>query len=658
MTQFNAPWLTCVQAHSAVSVNDAVKKLVNSFTSHYLHTMTYTPNTTTSASELASTTDTSTETGKKTDKASPAGIRRALAMLMPYLWRYRGRVALILLSLSIAKVANLGIPISFKHIIDALDPKLAPLAVPMAMLLAYGALRLSSTLFNEVRGLLFAVVSTRARREAALNTFNHLHQLSLRFHLERKTGGLSRSIERGTGAIEDFLYYATVSIIPIILEVSLALGWLLWFYPAKFAVLTLVTLVIYVFVTLKITDWRTAYYRAGNEADQEANSLAVDSLLNFETVKYFNNEAFEAKRYDVALAKYERAARKSWLTLTALNAAQAATIAIGLTVLMWLAAAEVAGGRMSVGDLVLVNTMLLQLYTPLSFLGMMYRDVKQALTDMEKMFALMDIPLDVSDAPEAKVLATSELISKGASIQFKDVGFAYDERRQILKNLSFTVPAGKNVAVVGPSGAGKSTLARLLYRFYDINSGSIQIDGTDVRELTQFSLRLAIGIVPQDTVLFNDSIYYNIAYGRTDASREEVFAAAKAAQIHDFIMALPDGYDSAVGERGLKLSGGEKQRVAIARAILKAPPILIFDEATSALDSTTERAIQSQLDAIARGRTTLTVAHRLSTVVNADQILVLVGGEIVESGTHEELLAKAGEYARMWTLQQREDLSA
>ena len=313
---------------------------------------------------------------------------------------------------------------------------------------------------------------------------------------------------------------------------------------------------------------------------------------------------------------------------------------------------------MSVGDLVLVNTMLLQLYTPLSFLGMMYRDVKQALTDMEKMFALMDIPLDVSDAPEAKVLATSELISKGASIQFKDVGFAYDERRQILKNLSFTVPAGKNVAVVGPSGAGKSTLARLLYRFYDINSGSIQIDGTDVRELTQFSLRLAIGIVPQDTVLFNDSIYYNIAYGRTDASREEVFAAAKAAQIHDFIMALPDGYDSAVGERGLKLSGGEKQRVAIARAILKAPPILIFDEATSALDSTTERAIQSQLDAIARGRTTLTVAHRLSTVVNADQILVLVGGEIVELGTHEELLAKAGEYARMWTLQQREDLSA
>ena len=577
-------------------------------------------------------------------------------MLAPYLWRYRGRVALILLSLSIAKVANLGIPITFKHIIDSLDPKLAPLAVPMAMLLAYGALRLSSTIFNEVRGLLFTVVSTRAQREAALNAFNHLHQLSLRFHLERKTGGLSRAIERGTGAIENFLYYATVSIIPIILEVSLALGWLLWFYPVKFAVLTLVTLTIYVLLTLKITDWRTAYYRAGNEADQEANTLAVDSLLNFETVKYFNNEAFEAARYDVALAKYETATRKSTLTLTALNAAQAATIAIGLTILMWLAAGEVAAGRMSIGDLVLVNTLLLQLYAPLSFLGMMYRNIKQALTDMERMFALMDIPLEVSDAPEAQALPMPTLISKGASIEFKNVDFAYDERRQILKNLSFTVPAGKTVAVVGPSGAGKSTLARLLFRFYDISTGSIQIDGIDIRAVTQLSLRQAIGIVPQDTVLFNESIYYNIAYGRTDASREEVYAAAKAAQIHEFVTALPDGYDSAVGERGLKLSGGEKQRVAIARAILKAPPILIFDEATSALDSTTERAIQSQLDAIARGRTTLTVAHRLSTVVNADQILVLVDGEIVESGTHEELLAKAGEYARMWALQQREVL--
>jgi ATP-binding cassette, subfamily B, heavy metal transporter len=578
-----------------------------------------------------------------------AGLR-AIRMLAPYLWRYRGRVALIVLALSIAKVANLGIPIAFKHIVDALDPKLAPLAVPMAMLVAYGALRLSASLFNEVRGLLFAVVSTRARREAALTTFNHLHHLSLKFHLERKTGGLSRAVERGTGAIEDFLYYATISIIPIILEVSLALGWLLWFYPPKFALLTLATLVTYVFVTLKITDWRTRYYRAQNDADQEANGLAVDSLLNFETVKYFNNEAFEAKRYDGALAKYERAARKSWLTLTALNASQAATIAIGLTVLMVTATNQVARGAMSVGDLVLVNTMLLQLYSPLSFLGMMYRDVKQALTDMERMFALMDVDAEVSDATDA-----APLVTRSAAIGFKNVDFAYDTRRQILKNVSFEIPAGKNIAVVGPSGAGKSTLARLLYRFYDVTGGAIHIDGQDLRGLTQLSLRQAIGIVPQDTVLFNDSIYYNIAYGRVDATRDDVIAAAKAAQIHEFVMALPDGYDSAVGERGLKLSGGEKQRVAIARAILKAPPILIFDEATSALDSTTERAIQSQLEAIAQGRTTLTVAHRLSTVINADAILVLVAGEIAESGTHEQLLALGGEYARMWALQQRQE---
>jgi ATP-binding cassette, subfamily B, heavy metal transporter len=604
--------------------------------------MSTTPNASQSATVDANTSE--------ANAAAPSPSLRAVKMLLPYLWRYRGRVALIIISLSIAKVANLGIPITFKHIIDALDPKLAPLAVPAALLLAYGALRLSSTLFNEVRGLLFAVVSTRARREAARTTFEHLHRLSLKFHLERKTGGLSRSVERGTGAIEDFLYYSTVSIIPIVLEVSLALGWLFWFYPAKFALLTLATLFMYVFVTLKITDWRTRYYRAGNEADQEANSLAVDSLLNFETVKYFNNETFESDRYDQALAKYEQAARKSWLTLTALNAAQAATIALGLTVLMWLAATEVTAGRMSLGDLVLVNTMLLQLYTPLSFLGMMYRDVKQALTDMEKMFGLLDVSVDIADKADAQILQT---LSPG--ITFDAVSFGYDARRKILNNLSFSVPAGKNVAVVGPSGAGKSTLARLLYRFYDVDSGAIRVANHDLRDLTQLSLRQAIGIVPQDTVLFNDSIYYNIAYGRPNASKDEVIAAAKAAQIHDFVSALPDGYESAVGERGLKLSGGEKQRVAIARAILKAPPILIFDEATSALDSTTERAIQAQLDAIAQGRTTLTVAHRLSTVVNADQILVLVGGEIAESGTHSELLAKAGEYARMWALQQRED---
>jgi ATP-binding cassette, subfamily B, heavy metal transporter len=576
--------------------------------------------------------------------------KRAIAMLLPYLWRYRGRVALILLALSIAKVANLGVPIMFKQIVDALDPKLAPLVAPTLILLAYGVLRLSATVFNELRGLLFAAVSTRARREAALTTFNHLHSLSLRFHLERKTGGLSRALERGTGAIEDFLYYATVSIIPIILEVSLALAFLLHYYPPKFALLTLFTLVLYVVITLKITDWRTRYYRAQNEFDQEANSLAVDSLLNFETVKYFNNEQFEAARYDQSLAKYETAARKSWLTLTALNTAQATVIALGLTALMWLAAIEVANGKMTVGDLVLVNTMLLQLYTPLSFLGMMYRDVKQALTDMERMFGLLEVPQETADRSDATTLQT-----QSAAIAFEQVSFGYDSRREILKHLSFRIDAGQNVAVVGPSGAGKSTLARLLYRFYDVQAGAIKINGLDLRALSQHSLRRAVGIVPQDTVLFNDTIYYNIAYGKPEATEAEVFAAAKAAQIHDFVVALPDGYQSQVGERGLKLSGGEKQRVAIARAILKAPPILIFDEATSALDSTTERAIQAQLDAIAKGRTTLTVAHRLSTVVNADQILVLVEGEITESGTHVQLLARGGEYARMWALQQSEN---
>lgn len=574
---------------------------------------------------------------------------RPLHTLLPYLWRYRGRVALIMLLLTVAKLANLGVPITFKHIVDALDPKLAPLSVPLALLLAYGALRLISSLFGELRGVLFAVVSARARREAALKTFSHLHTLSLRFHLERQTGGISRAIERGTASIEDFLYYSTVSIVPTLVEIAISLAWLLWFYPPRFAMVTLITLVLYVYITLKITDWRTRYYRQMTGADQDANALAVDSLLNFETVKYFGNEAFEAQRFDGALERYEGAARKSWMTLTVLNCAQTSIIAIGLTVLMALAANEVVAGNMSIGDLVLVNTLLLQLYMPLSYLGMMYRDIKQALTDMERMFALLDEPAEVFDAAKAPALQV-----KGGEISFDAVGFAYDARRSVLQSVSFTVPAGKNIAVVGASGAGKSTLARLLFRFYDVSSGAIRIDGQDLRSVSQQSLRHAIGIVPQDTVLFNDSIYYNIAYGRPEASRSEVLAAAQAAQIHDFIESLPDGYESKVGERGLKLSGGEKQRVAIARALLKAPAIMIFDEATSALDSKTERAIQAQLDAIARTRTTLTVAHRLSTVVNADEILVLEAGRVIERGTHRDLLGIGGRYAQMWKLQQSE----
>ena len=580
--------------------------------------------------------------------ASAGAIKHsAIRTLLPYLWRYRGRVALIVLLLCIAKVANLGIPLTFKHIVDAFDPKLATLTVPLALLLAYGALRLTSSLFGELRGILFSVIATRARREAALGVFQHLHKLSLKFHLERQTGGISRAIEKGTGSIEDFLYYATITILPTLLETFLALGWLLWFYPPKFAIVTIVTLASYIAVTLKITDWRTRYYREMNLQDQKANQIAIDSLLNYETVKYFSNEAFESQRLDAELARYEVAARKSWSTLTLLNTSQACIIAIGLTVLMSMAAIEVTAKNMTLGDLVLVNALLLQLFVPLGFLGMMYRNVKQSLTNMEHMFELLDEPLAVKDADNAPELRIS-----AGKIAFENVSFGYDPRREVLKNISFEVPPGKNVAIVGPSGAGKSTLARLLFRFYDVSAGAILIDGQDLRAVQQSSLRKAIGIVPQDTVLFNDTIYFNIAYGRPEASEAEVHSAARSAQIHDFVVSLPDGYQSQVGERGLKLSGGEKQRVAIARALLKAPPIMLLDEATSALDSHTERKIQVQLEEISKGRSTLTVAHRLSTVVNADQILVLIDGQIAERGTHAELVAQNAHYAGMWALQQ------
>jgi len=583
--------------------------------------------------------------------AAPNGAtaRRVFAELRPYVRQHRWRIAGVLCLLGLAKIANLGVPISFKAIIDALTPSQQALAIPGALLLAYGLLRLSAAVAGELRTILFARVHIGARRKAALDSFKHVHQLGLRFHLERRTGGLSRVIERGTGAIEDFLYYCVITIAPTLFEVTIATAWLLYAYPNIYAGATLLTLALYVTATIVITNWRTLYYRRMNDADNESAARAVDSLLNYETVKYFANEDYEARRYDEQLGRWQAAAEKSWFSLGVLNASQAIIIACGLTVLMWLAARDVAAGEMTIGDLVLITTLLIQLFVPLNILGMMYRDIKQALNDMGRMFELLGEPREIVDAEQAPTLQVN-----GAGIRFEHVGFAYDVRRPILHDVCFSVPAGHTVAVVGASGAGKSTLARLLYRFYEVGSGAILIDGQDLRAVTQHSLRQAIGIVPQDTVLFNDSLYSNIAYGRPDASREEVIAAARAAQIHDFIESLPDGYETTVGERGLKLSGGEKQRVAIARTVLKNPPILLFDEATSALDTATEREIQSQLDAIAKNRSTLVIAHRLSTVVGADQILVMDAGRIVERGRHDQLLALNGAYAKLWALQQAE----
>jgi len=516
------------------------------------------------------------------------------------------------------------------------------------LLTAYGALRLSATVFQELRQVVFARVLARSSRRVALQVFEHLHALSLRFHLDRQTGAVSRDLERGMNAVSDLLDWTIYTILPTVLEVALVTTILVVQYDWGFALVTLGTLAAYIVFTFSVTEWRMRYYRAANEADTKAQARAVDSLLNYETVKYFNNERFEARSYDRNLVNLEDATVKSMKTLAVLNIGQSGIVAIGLTLLLWRAAAGVVAGTMTLGDLVLVNAFLIQLSIPLNFLGMVYREVKQALMNIERMFALLGQPLDIRDAPDAP-----PLVPEGGAIRFDRVDFGYDPRRQILHEVSFEVPAGSTVAVVGATGSGKSTLARLLFRFFDVDAGSISINGQDLRAVAQESLRRAIGIVPQDTVLFNDTIYFNIAYGLPDASREEVIAAAKAAHIHGFIEGLPDGYDTPVGERGLKLSGGEKQRVAIARTVLKNPPILILDEATSALDSRTERNIQAELDEISRDRTTLVIAHRLSTIVDADQILVLDHGRIVERGTHGALLAAGGRYAQMWTLQQQ-----
>jgi len=572
--------------------------------------------------------------------------------LLPYVWHYKWRVILALTCLVAAKVANLGVPVLMKKLVDTMN--IAPgnatalLVVPAGLIVAYGMLRLSGTLFTELREILFAKVTQSAVREIALQVFRHLHALSLRFHLDRQTGGMSRDIERGTRGIQSLISYSLYSILPTLVEMSLVIGFLLLHYDIWFAAITLCALVAYIAFTIIVTEWRTHFRRKMNELDSRANQKAIDSLLNFETVKYFGNEEYEARRYDENLRTYRTAAIRSQNSLSLLNFGQQTIIAVGLILILWRATVGVAAGKLTLGDLVLVNTLMIQLYIPLNFLGVIYREIKQATTDMDRMFVLLGTNQEVADAPGAAPLRV-----EGAEVRFRHVGFGYESNRTILDDVDFTIAAGTTTAVVGHSGSGKSTLARLLFRFYDVSRGGIEIDGQDTRKVTQASLRASIGIVPQDTVLFNDSIYYNIAYGRPEATRDEVIEAARAAQIDHFISELPQGYDTPVGERGLKLSGGEKQRVAIARTLLKNPPILVFDEATSALDSRTEQAIQSELMRLAQNRTTLLIAHRLSTVVHADQILVMDHGRIVERGTHAELMRANGRYAGMWQIQAR-----
>ena len=574
-----------------------------------------------------------------------------LKTLLPYLWAWKWRVLMALSCLILAKLANVGIPLVLKSLIDGLtisaEKPASLLVLPISLLLVYGLLRLSTTVFTELREFFFAKVTQRAVRTIALKVFRHLHALSLRFHLNRQTGGVTRDIERGTRGISTLISYTLFSILPTLVEIALVLSYLGLKYDIWFSLITLIALSVYIAFTVVVTEWRTNFRRTMNELDSKASTRAIDSLLNYETVKYFGNEDYEARRYDEGLQRYESAAVRSQTSLTFLNTGQSLIIASAVTLMLWRATLGVMNGSMSLGDLVLVNAFMIQLYIPLNFLGVIYRELKQSLADMEKMFSLLDQHHEVADAPTAKPLKVHE-----AELRFEHIDFSYEANRQILFDVNFTVAAGATTAVVGHSGSGKSTLARLLFRFYDVDKGAIQIDGQDIREVTQISLRKAIGIVPQDTVLFNDSIAYNIAYGRPGASQDEIEAAARAAYIHDFILSLPAGYETTVGERGLKLSGGEKQRVAIARTLLKNPAILVFDEATSALDSQAEQAIQAQLKEIARDRTTLVIAHRLSTIADAHQILVMSKGRIVERGTHPQLLAAQGLYAQMWERQQ------
>jgi len=575
---------------------------------------------------------------------------KTLRTLLPFLWEHRLRVVLALVLLVLAKVANVSIPLILKEVVDALDASRNPtLVLPLALILAYGAARITSTVFGELRDAVFAKVTQRSIRRIALKVFRHLHALSLSFHLDRQTGGVSRDIERGSRGVSFLLNFMVFNILPTLIEISMIAAILFYNYNLWFAIIPFATAAVYVAFTLIVTEWRMKFRRAMNEMDSKANTRAIDSLLNFETVKYFGNEDYEARRYDDNLQQWERAAIKSQTTLASLNVGQGSIIAIGITLLMIMAGRGVVDGTMTLGDLVLINTYLLQMFIPLNFLGFVYREIKHSLADMERMFGLLEQAQDIKDKPGARPLQ----VNHGA-IRFEQVRFDYTPERNILDGIDFSIPAGHKVAVVGASGAGKSTLVRLLFRFYDVSSGRILIDDQDIRDVTQDSLRAAIGIVPQDTVLFNDTIAYNIGYANPDASRQQIEHAADMAHLAAFIARLPDGYETRVGERGLKVSGGEKQRIAIARAILKNPPVLVFDEATSALDSSAEKAILTALREVAAHHTTLVIAHRLSTVIDADRILVMEHGRIIEQGRHHELLALGQHYARMWQMQQQE----